>query len=65
MQFIVASMSCNHCVKSITQAITALDAQAKVDIDLTHKKVQVQSSARPEQIITAITDAGFDDIKTA
>jgi copper chaperone len=52
-------MSCGHCVKSITQAITLLDANATVSADPTSKKVSVTTSAAEAAIIAALTEAGY------
>ncbi|XKM13101.1 heavy-metal-associated domain-containing protein [Orbaceae bacterium ac157xtp] len=63
MQFTVPDMSCNHCVKAITSEINKLDANAKVEIDLTKKQVVVNNTALTEsQVISAINDAGFDNV---
>jgi len=52
-------MSCGHCVKAVTRAITELDADAKVNVDLGAGRVDVQSDLSPAEISTAITDAGY------
>ncbi|MGJ8526724.1 hypothetical protein LMG33818_002480 [Halomonadaceae bacterium LMG 33818] len=59
----VPSMSCGHCVKAITNSIQDIDAQAKVDIDLKTKRVNVETTATSSEILEAIDDAGFDDAK--
>jgi copper chaperone len=59
LQFTIPSMSCGHCVKSITQAITLLDANATVSADPTSKKVSVTTSAAEAAIIAALTEAGY------
>ncbi len=55
----VPDMSCGHCVRAITEALTALDAQAKVETDLASKKVTVDSCANEESVVQALTDAGY------
>lgn len=59
MQFHVEGMSCGHCVKAVTQAITGLDAAAKVNIDLPTGRVDVDSSLPADQVSAAIVDAGY------
>ncbi|MFI7855369.1 heavy-metal-associated domain-containing protein [Pseudomonas promysalinigenes] len=57
--FNVQGMTCGHCVKAVTQAVQALDAQAKVDVDLAGKTVNVQSSLTAEQVLAAIREEGY------
>lgn len=57
--FKVEGMSCQHCVKAITKAVQALDANATVDVDLANKQVIVESGVKPDQIAQAISDEGY------
>ena len=41
--FEVNDMTCGHCVSTITKALKATDKDAKVQIDLTTHRVQVES----------------------
>jgi len=52
-------MSCGHCVKSITQAINLLDANATVSADPASKKVSVTTRAAEAAVIAALTEAGY------
>ena len=44
MEFNIPSMSCGHCAGAVTKAVRAIDPQAEVTVDLTTKKVTVQTS---------------------
>nr|WP_314480040.1 cation transporter [uncultured Pseudomonas sp.] len=57
--FTVQGMTCGHCVKAVTRAVQALDATAKVDVDLAAKQVRVDSSTDPAQILAAIREEGY------
>jgi copper chaperone len=57
--FNVQGMSCGHCVKAITQALQAKDPAASVRVDLTAKEVGVESSLSTEELLAAITEAGY------
>jgi len=59
MEFKIEDMSCGHCASVITKTVKALDAQAKVEIDLAQKKVTVESSEPRAIIAEALTDAGY------
>ncbi len=58
-EFKVAGMSCQHCVKAITQAIQALDAQAQVEVDLDAGRVKVDSTQTSAALQAAINEAGY------
>ena len=55
----IPDMSCNHCSKAITEAITALDASATLTIDLVGKTVTVQSTRDETEIRRVLTQAGY------
>jgi len=55
----VTGMSCQHCVKAVTQAVQALDAQAQVTIDLAKGHVQVLSTLSAQAVADAITEEGY------
>jgi copper chaperone len=56
----VEGMSCGHCVSAVTKSVQAVDATAKVEVDLPTQKVLVNSSAPLESIKAAVVDAGYD-----
>jgi copper chaperone len=57
--FTVEGMTCGHCEKAVTQALLALDSQAKLVIDRTHNTVQVASEKPREALAQAIADEGY------
>ena len=56
----VKGMSCQHCVKAITQAMLAQDATAQVRVDLPSGQVSVQTQLSREATVAAITDEGYE-----
>ena len=56
--FTVEGMTCGHCEKAVTKALLALDQQAKVVIERTENKVQVDSDQPREALAKAIADEG-------
>lgn len=56
----IPSMSCGHCVSTITRAIQQTDPAAVVDIDLASRQVRVQSLAERNVIVAAIVEAGYE-----
>lgn len=59
MQLIVEGMTCDHCVRSITKAIQAIDAQARVDVDLPKGTVTIEGAVDAAQATAAIEDEGY------
>ena len=61
--FAVDGMTCNGCVKSVTNAISQAPGVAGVDVSLGGKRATVTydpAACSPAQIVAAIVDAGFD-----
>lgn len=59
MKFNVEGMHCGHCVRAITRAIHALNAEARVDVDLSAGTVVVTGDLGAEQAAAAIAAAGY------
>ena len=52
-------MTCQHCVKAVTQAVHSIDPVAKVEIDLKTGRVSVESHADREKLGAVIRDEGY------
>jgi copper chaperone len=59
IEFQVPAISCAHCVRAVNEAVKGVDAQAKVDVNVEAKKVNVQSSADRAKLVAALTEAGY------
>ena len=59
MEFAIPAMSCSHCVRAITEALTAIDAQARVTIDLPSQHVSVQTTQTQATVTAALLAAGY------
>ena len=59
IEFKVDAMSCGHCVGAVTEAVKAVDPQARVDVDLAGKTVKIESNQDRARIAQALTDAGY------
>ena len=58
-QMQVKGMSCQHCVKAVTKAIQALDADAAVSVELPQGNVTVMTTLSREATAKAISDEGY------
>ncbi|MFN3844923.1 MAG: heavy-metal-associated domain-containing protein [Paracoccaceae bacterium] len=59
MQFHIETMTCGGCVRGVTKAIQGVDALAVVVADPPTRHVDVTTTAPRNQIIAALTEAGF------
>jgi copper chaperone len=58
--FKVDGMTCDGCVRSVTQAVHRVAPAVKVSVNLASGEVAVEGSANPARLREAITDAGFE-----
>lgn len=57
--FNVQGMTCQHCVRAVSEAIQSQDAKARVDVDLAANQVAVDSELPVERILRAIQGSGY------
>jgi len=58
--FHIPDMTCGHCSAAVTQALRALDEQARIEIDLPSHQLRVESSRSREQLVAALSAAGYE-----
>ncbi|NCT81705.1 MAG: heavy-metal-associated domain-containing protein [Comamonadaceae bacterium] len=62
----VNDMTCGHCVSIITKALKAVDHDARVQVDLATRRVQIEPSrADAEELAEAIKEAGYNPTPVA
>ena len=59
IEFQVPDMTCGHCVKTITGAVSQADPDATVAVDLPSHRVTVAGTDQADKIENAIRDAGY------
>jgi copper chaperone len=57
---VVKGMSCGHCVRAVTNAVTAIDPQAQVQVDLPSGQVDVTTLASMDAVKAAIAEEGYE-----
>ena len=55
----VEKMSCNHCVRSVTQAVHEVQPAAQVEVDLAQQTVRVQGATDAVAVTKAIEAEGY------
>jgi len=57
----IEGMTCNHCVKSITEALAKVPGVERVvDINLAQREAVVSGRADPTALVNAIADLGYE-----
>ncbi|MBC7731313.1 MAG: heavy-metal-associated domain-containing protein [Bacteriovorax sp.] len=60
IELTLPTMTCGHCVKTVTQTVQSLDAGATVDIDLALHRVRIESSRTASEIKSALAEQGYE-----
>lgn len=60
IEFQVLDMTCGHCVKTITGAVTAAAPGASVSVDLPTHRVTISGTDQADKVEAAIRDAGYE-----
>lgn len=58
-RYAIRNMKCGGCVSAATEAVQQLDGVESVDIDLDSASGTVTGSVAPQQVIDALTAAGY------
>jgi copper chaperone len=58
----VPDMTCDHCAKTIRNAVGRVDPAAACDIDLGAKRVKVESALPPSDFVEALEDVGYSAV---
>lgn len=59
--YTVVGMTCDHCVRSVTEEVDAIDGVTAVEVDLTTGALAVTSDrvVTRESVADAVTEAGY------
>ena len=55
----VPSMHCAACMGAVERTLTSLDGVAKARVNLTLKRVNIETVVAPDRLIEALSEAGF------
>jgi len=59
LEMTLPTMTCGHCVKTVTQTVQRVDAAARLHIDLPSHRVQIESATAPQRFVDALTEEGY------
>jgi len=59
IEFTLPTMTCGHCVRTVTETVRAVDAEAKLQIDLPTHQVRIESTQAAERFAAALSAEGY------
>jgi copper chaperone len=59
LEFQLPTMTCQHCVKTVTQTVQEADPGARIEIDLPAHRLQVETAVGREALALKLADAGY------
>lgn len=59
-RFSIPDMTCGHCKKTVETALHGLDAQARIDVDLEKREIELHTSAPTDQVLAVLKSAGYE-----
>ena len=59
IDFTLPSMTCGHCVRTVTDTVQRVDAAATVQIDLPSHQVRIESAQPAAAFLAALTEEGY------
>jgi copper chaperone len=55
----VSGMTCDHCTRTVSEAVHSVDPAAQVQVELATGLVKVESAGSRAELARAIEDAGY------
>ena len=59
LELTIVNMTCGHCVKTVTQAVRAIDPGARVEANVDTKRVRIESTHPGSELTRALSEAGY------
>ena len=53
------TMTCGHCVRTVTKTVQAVDANARLEIDLPTQRVRIESLLERQAFERALAEEGY------
>lgn len=59
IELTLPTMTCGHCVKTVTSVVQQVDAQARLQIDLPTHQVRIESAKPAADFERALAEEGY------
>jgi copper chaperone len=60
IELTLPTMTCQHCVRTVTETVHRVDPQARVDVSLPEQRVQITSQRPAEEFRRALAVEGYE-----
>jgi copper chaperone len=60
IELTLPTMTCGHCVKTVTATVQQVDPAARLDIDLPEHRVRIHSDHAEQAFRTALAEEGYE-----
>lgn len=57
--FHIPDMSCGHCKATVEKTILALDPEARIEFDMTARRISLDTRAEADKVQAALAIAGY------
>lgn len=55
----ITGMTCDHCVRHVSLALTSVPGADSVTVDLASASARITGQAAPQALIAAVTESGY------
>lgn len=62
IELTLPTMTCGHCVKSVTAVVQQTDPAARLDIDLPSHRVRIESAKPAADFRAALAEEGYEAV---
>lgn len=59
IELTLPTMTCGHCVRTVTETVQGIDSTATLDIDLPSHRVSIDSQLPAELFSAALSEEGY------
>lgn len=60
IQFTLPTMTCGHCVRTVTATVQKLDPEAQVRTDLASHRVEIETRLPADAVARALAEEGYE-----
>ena len=62
IELTLPTMTCGHCVRTVTETVQHVDASARLQVDLPLHRVQIESNQPEGAFVAALSAAGYTPV---
>jgi copper chaperone len=59
IELTLPTMTCGHCVRTVTATVAKVDDQARLEVDLPTHQVRIESDKPRQAFVAALSDEGY------